>query len=157
MMKEITSERKFILLYSYEQDTVQQNPTLERILRRIPHLLTVKRAIEFFADAWDRDVIPFQEYLIKIEREWKEIAPHTPCPIHFTEEEIQQHHHISEGWNERANFWDRLDGFVSRDGWTSNESYDEARKLFADLRDAGLAILTDADREELETKSRWAT
>jgi hypothetical protein len=28
-----------------------------------------------------------------------------------------------EGWNEQADFWDRLEGFVARDGWTSNETY----------------------------------
>ena len=43
-----------------------------------------------------------------------------------------------EGWNEQADFWDRLEGFVARDGWTSNETYEEALEMFAGLREEGL-------------------
>ena len=58
----------------------------------------------------------------KIHRHWDELGFNTPCPIHFTEEELQAHYAEGEGWNERADFWDSLAGFVSRDGWTCNET-----------------------------------
>jgi hypothetical protein len=43
------------------------------------------------------------------------------CPINFTEEELKTHYQGGEGWNEQADIWDALRGFVERDGWTSNE------------------------------------
>lgn len=74
----------------------------------------------------------------KIHRHWDELGFNTPCPIHFTEEELQAHCRDCEGWDERADFWDSLAGFVSRDGWTSNETYDEALEMFGGIRKEGL-------------------
>jgi hypothetical protein len=80
----------------------------------------------------------------------------TPCPIHFTEEDIQNHMRDGEGWNEQADFWDGLEGFVARDGWTSTERYEEALELFAELRDDGLKQFTGQEREDFEKQTRWA-
>lgn len=63
----------------------------------------------------------------------------------------------SEGWNELADFWDRLEGFVSRDGRTSNNNYEAALEIFAELREEGLKDMTGEDREEFEKGTRWAT
>lgn len=79
-----------------------------------------------------------------------------PCPIHFTEEDIQNHMRDGEGWNERANFWDAVAGLVARDGWTSNEMYEEAREMFARLREEGLKRMNGEEREEFERWTRWA-
>lgn len=91
-----------------------------------------------------------------MKRSWDEICPNNQCPISFTDEELQKHLHDGEGWNEQADFWDRLEGFVARDGWTSNENFDAARQMFADLREEGLNLLEGDDREQLETRSQWA-
>jgi len=79
-----------------------------------------------------------------------------PCPIHFTEEEIQNHMRDGEGWNEQADFWDGLDGFVARDGWTSHEKYPEALEMFANLREEGLKQMTGREKENFEKQTRWA-
>ncbi len=92
----------------------------------------------------------------KIHRHWDELGFNTPCPIHFTEEELQAHYRDGEGWNERADFWDSLAGFVSRDGWTSNETYDQALEMFAELREEGLKNLTGKERVDFEAQTRWA-
>ncbi|QSS59075.1 hypothetical protein I7I51_08507 [Histoplasma capsulatum] len=36
------------------------------------------------------------------------------CPITFSDEELKSHYRDAEGWNEIADFWDSLDGFVHR-------------------------------------------
>ncbi len=79
-----------------------------------------------------------------------------PCPIHFTEEDLQNHMRDGEGWNELADFWDRLEGFVSRDGWTSNETYKEALEMFAGLREEGLKQMTGEEKDVFEKQTRWA-
>jgi pentatricopeptide repeat protein len=49
-----------------------------------------------------------------------------------------------------------LAGFVSRDGYTSIEHYDEARKMFEELREEGLAHLTGTELADFAEQSQWA-
>lgn len=78
------------------------------------------------------------------------------CPIHFTEEDLQNHMRDAEGFNEQADFWDRLEGFIARNGWTSKERYEEALEMFAGIREEGLKRLTGEERLDFEKQSRWA-
>ncbi|MCJ1357536.1 MAG: Phosphotransferase enzyme [Icmadophila ericetorum] len=146
---------KSIVLYTYETETDKNNPLLSEILR-IHHGRTRRETVQFAANTWDGDIIPFRQCLIRIERHWDELGFNTPCPIHFTEEELQAHYTDGEGWNERADFWDSLAGLVSRDGWTSNETYDQALEMFAELREEGLKKLTGKERVDFEAQTRWA-
>lgn len=88
---------------------------------------------------------------------WDEINSQTPCPISFTDEELEAHHRDGEGWNERAEFWDSLESLVHRDGWTSNENYNQALEIFTQLREAGLKNLTGEELREFEQQTRWAS
>ena len=92
----------------------------------------------------------------EIRRNRDEFGFNTPCPEHFTEEELQAHYRDGEGWNERADFWGSLAGLVSRDGWTSNETYVQAREMFAELREEGLKNLSGEERMDFEAQTRWA-
>jgi hypothetical protein len=58
--------------------------------------------------------------------------------MHFTEEDSEISCRDGEERNERAEFWDSLAGFVSCDEWISNETYNQALEMFAELRDEGL-------------------
>lgn len=87
---------------------------------------------------------------------WYEINTEIPCPIEFTDEEIKAHIRDGEGWNENADFWDSLQGFVHRDGWTSNENYEQALEMFAQLREQGLQSLSGEERSAFEEGTRWA-
>jgi hypothetical protein len=62
----------------------------------------------------------------------------------------------AEGFNDQADFWDRLEGFVTSDGWTSNERYEEALEMFSGIREEGLKLLTGEERSDFEKESRWA-
>lgn len=62
-------------------------------------------------------------------RAWHEINTVLPCPIHLSDAELQAHACDGEGWNEAADFWASLEGFVWRDGWTAHETYAQARGL----------------------------
>ena len=74
----------------------------------------------------------------------------TPCPIHFTEDEVQSHLADAEGWNEVQDFWDSVEGVVTRDGWTHLDTYDDAVALFSELRQTGLKAMTGKDKEIFE-------
>ena len=79
-----------------------------------------------------------------------------PCPLHFTEEELQSHVKDGEGWNEIQDFWDSVAAYVTRDGWTAHSTYAEALKYFSDLRRIALESMTGKERERFEFQTRWA-
>jgi len=85
--------------------------------------------------------------------DWDQLDTGIDCPIQFSAEEIAAHDEKAEAWNKIANFWSALDGFVSRDGWTSLENYERAKAFFEELRNEGLKQLSG---EELaDSQSRW--
>jgi len=47
-------------------------------------------------------------------------------------------------------------GLISRDGWTFNNTYDQALEMFAELREEGLKSLTGKERQNFEVQTRWA-
>ncbi|KAG5293793.1 phosphotransferase enzyme family protein [Histoplasma capsulatum G186AR] len=132
---------KSILLWAYESDTKENNFLVHDVLR-FPHGRTVRDVVGFSANTWDGDILPFRESLIRIVRHWKDICPEMACPITFSDEELKSHYRDAEGWNEIADFWDSLDGFVHRDGWTSNQNYEKAYKMFVELREQTFEDLT---------------
>lgn len=50
-----------------------------------------------------------------------------------------------------------MEGFIQRDGWTSNEDYEQAVAMFAQFREQELQNLTGEERSEFEKLTRhWA-
>ena len=80
-----------------------------------------------------------------------------PCPIHFTDADLALHARDSEGWNDNADFWSSLEGLVDRDGFTTNEKYDQAVEYFRQLRERGLGMenLSAKERAELDRQTRF--
>ena len=66
------------------------------------------------------------------------------------------HARDGEGWNDVADFWSSVEGLVRRDGWTSNENYEQALDLFAPLREQGLQELKGDEQGVFEQATRWA-
>jgi len=88
-------------------------------------------------------------------RYWEELGIDAPCPIHFTEDELQSHLNDGEGWNEVQDFWDAVAGFVARDGWTHVDTYDNALALFSELRESSLKDLKGKVKGVFEEHTRW--
>ncbi|RFU35995.1 hypothetical protein B7463_g383, partial [Scytalidium lignicola] len=126
-----------IVLHLYEMNIAKENPRLNKVFH-VEHGRTRGEPISFASDTWDDDILPFRESLIRVERYWKELGIDVPCPIHFTEDEVQSHLKDAEGWNEVQDFWDSIAGLVSSDGWTPSDKYDDAVALFSEHRETGL-------------------
>ncbi|KAH7406540.1 kinase-like domain-containing protein [Phaeosphaeria sp. MPI-PUGE-AT-0046c] len=146
---------KSVVLWTYETETKNTNPLLHEILH-IVQGRTRRDTVDFSVNTWDGDIIPFRQCLIRIARHWNELNTEVPCPIQFTEEDIKAHLLDGESWNENADFWDSLQGFVHRDGWTSNEKYEQALEMFAQLREQGLQSLSGEELSAFEESTRWA-
>lgn len=93
--------------------------------------------------------------LLTPDSHWVDLGTGVDCLIDFTEEEIAAHDQEAESWNEIADCWSALHGFVARDGWTSLENYEEAVDLFKRLREEGLKNLDGDELVEFERESRW--
>ncbi|CZT48640.1 related to FMP29 Found in Mitochondrial Proteome [Rhynchosporium secalis] len=144
-----------IVQYLYEIKTKETNPWSTEIID-VPQRAVRKQTIVFAGDSWEGGILPFRQCLIQLERYWDEMRHDAACPIHFTEEDLQNHMRDAEGFNEQADFWDRMEGLIARDGWISNERYEEALDLFANLREEQLKQLTGEERSDFEKQSRWA-
>ncbi|RYP57608.1 hypothetical protein DL769_009386 [Monosporascus sp. CRB-8-3] len=146
---------KSILLWAYERDTKKINHLLHEVYH-LPHGRTRRDVVDFSANTWDGDIVPFRESLLRIQRHWDDICPDQPCPITFGEAEIEAHVREAEGWNENADFWASVAPLVQRDGWTSHQNYEDAVALFARLREEGLQRLDGEERARFERETRWA-
>lgn len=58
---------KSLVLYAYEAETEKTNPLLSEILR-VKYGRTMRETVQFAADTWDGDIIPFRQCLIRMER-----------------------------------------------------------------------------------------
>jgi hypothetical protein len=58
---------KSIVLYTYETETDKTNPLLREILR-INNGRTRRETVQFAANTWDGDILPFRQCLIRVER-----------------------------------------------------------------------------------------
>jgi len=76
--------------------------------------------------------------------------------LHFTPEELREHAKDGEGWNKAQDFWDSVAGFVTPEGWTSNDMYTEALEFFSELRQNALKNMTGREKESFEAQTRWA-
>jgi hypothetical protein len=76
--------------------------------------------------------------MVYLSRYWKELGFDGECPIHFSEDELRSHLEDAEGWNEVGEFFQLIESFVTRQGWTRNERYDDARAFFSELRQEAL-------------------
>lgn len=58
---------KSIVLWTYENETKNTNPILHNILH-VNQGRTMRDTVDFSADTWDGDIIPFRQCLIRIAR-----------------------------------------------------------------------------------------
>ena len=55
------------MLWSYESNTKKANPLLHKIYH-LPHGRTRRDTLDFSANTWDGDIIPFRQCLMRIEQ-----------------------------------------------------------------------------------------
>ncbi|KAI7542419.1 hypothetical protein KC331_g7991 [Hortaea werneckii] len=145
---------KSILSWYYHRVVREQCPVLQDLFD-LP-LARLRRETALFAsDIWEGETVPLRECLYRLQMQWDELNTGIACPIHFNSKEIEAHERASTDWNEKAEFWASLSGFVSPDGYTSLEDYEDARKLFKELREEGLQNLSGKELADFVDQSKW--
>ncbi|KIY48787.1 hypothetical protein FISHEDRAFT_73299 [Fistulina hepatica ATCC 64428] len=57
--------------------------------------------IDLASCTWQTGLLPFREAMIQVVERWKEIAGDEPCPVHFTEKQVEQHRNAHAFWTEK--------------------------------------------------------
>ncbi|KAK2882676.1 hypothetical protein FQN49_000108 [Arthroderma sp. PD_2] len=142
---------------AYREKTQMINTDAHDVLNNITRGTKIRQMIGLSTDTWNDDILPFKMCLIWMARYWDEICPNTPCPIEFTQEELDRHYENRDDWNAQADFWDMLDGIVTRSGWVYEDNYDTVMDIFAQLKSKMLEepSLTEEERVDIEKQLSW--
>ncbi|KAI7251765.1 Uracil-regulated protein, partial [Hortaea werneckii] len=149
-----TQVERSILSWYYHRVVRERLPALQELFD-LPLARVRRETVLLASDIWECETIPLRECLYQLQRQWDKLNTNVACPIHFSSQGIEAHEEASSDWNDRAKFWASLSGFVSQDGYTSLEDYEEARKLFKELREEGLQSLSGKELAEFEDQSKW--
>ncbi|KAF1951434.1 hypothetical protein CC80DRAFT_519375 [Byssothecium circinans] len=117
-----------ILIYGYETETANKNPLMHKMMHH-PHGQTLKQLEAFASSTWDNCLFPLRECLINVEREWEHFGVNESCPYHFTEEEIERHYKETDTFNESQEFWKSVNQVLTDEGYTSNDTYEQAQEI----------------------------
>lgn len=90
-------------------------------------------------------------------REWEAFNTDTPCPYHFTQEELERHNDEIEPFNDSQELWSRFEGVLTDEGFALNETYEQAVEAVRGLKAAGLDGLEGEKREKFEKETQWVT
>ncbi|KJK65932.1 hypothetical protein P875_00021988 [Aspergillus parasiticus SU-1] len=85
-------------------------------------------------------LVPLRELLVQIYENWDQIAKKQgltmQCPISFTEEKIREGRRQGEEWAVPFNEYENLRAqLLGKDGWVSNEEYNEAMQIYQSHKD----------------------
>lgn len=58
-------------------------------------------------------------------------------------------------FNKSQGFWRRLQGVLSDEGYTPNETFNKAIEILKDLRETGLGNLKGKERQTFDAETRW--
>jgi hypothetical protein len=88
-------------------------------------------------------------------REWGHFDTNEPCPYHFSSEEIRQHDEEADFFNKSQELWKELQGVLTDEGYTSNESFSKAVSILEYLRELGLGDFEGEERRNFEKETQW--
>ncbi|KAI7087692.1 hypothetical protein KC356_g3914 [Hortaea werneckii] len=145
---------KSILSWYYHRVVRERFPALQDLFD-LPLPRIRRETVLFASDIWEGETLPLRACLYQLQMQWDKLHTGIPCPIHFSSQEIEAHEQASTDWNEKAEFWASLSGFVSPDGYTSHGDYEDARKLFKELREKGLQIFSGKELADFVDQSKW--
>ena len=149
-----TKVEKSIVQHVYIQETVEKDPVLPQIWTA-GQSQTIGHLMRYSTNSWYTGLSPFRQCLIRLWKNWDQIAPGQQCPIHFTEAELQQKLEDGETFNMKEDFWDDLDGVVLREGWDTHENYEDAFEFFRVIREEGLRDLEGEEKEAFDESTKW--
>ncbi|KAF2224550.1 hypothetical protein BDZ85DRAFT_281132 [Elsinoe ampelina] len=111
----------------YDQKLELRSPMLHQVLHS--PLYPILRRLAMFA-SWNSSHPGFMfGCMVELTQRWNEFSS-VECPIECTWDEAERYFSDLDRWNLLTDKWEQVMEMISKDGYTSNEDYDEARKAF---------------------------
>ncbi|KAF2718814.1 hypothetical protein K431DRAFT_322140 [Polychaeton citri CBS 116435] len=92
-----------VLIHTYETKTADKNRLMLKMIL-LQHGQTIKQLEAFAGCTWENYLFPFQECLIRAEKEWEYFDTNEPCPYHHHTKELQNHYDEFENFNAYEDF-----------------------------------------------------
>ncbi|KAL4797156.1 hypothetical protein BDV19DRAFT_377848 [Aspergillus venezuelensis] len=108
------------MLYIYNDYTKERNPFLHKVYSYMGGRLLVHK--------YENSLFLQATLLTSIQNS----STGRECPLSSLPEEISNHFEDGEGWHEIQYFLDSIEHILDRDGWTSNEPYENAKSIYDD-------------------------
>ena len=116
---------------------------------RLPYLDMRQYLVKQAGMPWDGDLVNLRAALIGVRSKWKDLVGEGPCPVSFTDEDVQVAMRESQEWNEAAEMIATIRNSlgIDEEGGTEPHNYDFACALNREWR---LRMLMEANAEEKE-------
>lgn len=127
--------------------------------------LFVRKLYEHSGEPWEGNSIPLKADLIRLTQRWSDVVERSellfattspPCPISFSEEEVEAYPKFEELQEEADAELDNLRGSIgiNIDGWTPVERYEDAMAQAAYIKEKAIEY-AESDFEREMTKAHW--
>ncbi|KAK2789050.1 Phosphotransferase enzyme [Onygenales sp. PD_12] len=144
-----------VLRYAYEDFIGKEVPRLHKLFS-FEFQAERTYPIKLCGGSWDEDAVcRFRESLMKLQRRWDFLGIDGAIPYTFSDEELSKQASKAEKFNSHEDFMDMLSVVVSRDGWTSNETYQRAINGFAEMATEVLEADQDIDERVRVQFQQW--
>ncbi|KAL8714703.1 MAG: hypothetical protein Q9225_006528 [Loekoesia sp. 1 TL-2023] len=132
----------------YTAATILKHKGHTRALR-LPYVAMRQFLIKQAGMPWDGDLVSLRAALIGVRSKWNDLVGEHPCPIPFTDEEMEVAMKENEEWNEAAELLATIRKTLGIDGegGTHPQNYDRACALNREVR---IRMLMQAKAEEKE-------
>lgn len=143
------------ILSHYEYLSRTRNPRRWAVIKE-DCISTLTKPISLVCGAWDRkDVFSFRHALISVIAHWKRIAPESdPCPIHFTNLEIELHRTEMELIEGLGNIMHQLEDqeLISLGGMVRPEHFEHAKETNNRFKEIFISLGEDDKQKTLHSK-----
>ncbi|KAF1997562.1 hypothetical protein P154DRAFT_547352 [Amniculicola lignicola CBS 123094] len=125
--------------------------------------LLKRRIFNDASSPWEGLNTRLQMDIVRVSQNWSKIAPAdldstiSACPIMVTEQEVQRRTVLDESLCEVDSDMERINRVlgIASDGWTLNELFESAKERAREIREEGLAAVSDDPWLKEMTEQHW--
>lgn len=122
-----------------------------------------RRIFDHAGSPWEGLNTPLQVDIAQVSQNWSKIARVHPdgsiptCPVVVSEEDAKTSEELDDSMREMDTELERINGFlgIGPDGWTSNETFEEATEKARSIKEEGLAAVKDDPWLRRMTEKHW--
>jgi len=156
--KKIDDDLESEVLHKYYEAQVYKRAPLHWDVLKQPTIPIIRKPVWLVSGVWEnRDLFFLREALMAITAHWNQFIPNTPCPIAFSDADINLHSQEEEnvtGVGQMLLLF-REEAILPVDGMVEPEDYDVARENCRKFKDIFIGLAKD-DKERELFRNLWS-